>query len=111
MARLDDQAEIRRKGARISSSSSLIVRVGPGHVVGGLAWPLEHLALVVGTILVLDFLSHGLDFVYGVRDTDEVAPSDAVQRVTRRTDFAVDLVAPSNATEYFSFVREGCVLG
>lgn len=51
---------------------------------------LEHLSLVVGSVGVLDLLGHGLDLVNGVRDTDQVSPSDSVQRVTSGTHFPVD---------------------
>lgn len=53
---------------------------------------LEHLSLVVWSVLVLDFLGHRLDFVDGVRDTDQISPGYSIQRVTSGTDLSVDYV-------------------
>lgn len=51
---------------------------------------LEHFSLVIGSILVLDLLSHRLDLIDSVRDTDEVSPSDTVERVACGADLTVD---------------------
>jgi hypothetical protein len=51
---------------------------------------LEHLALVVGTVLVLKLLGKGLDLVDGVRDTNKVTPGNAVERVAGGADLTVD---------------------
>ena len=97
MTSLDDQTQVRGKSTTVASTSSLLVGVGSGHVVGELARAHEHLALVVGPILVLDLLGHRLRLVYGVGDTDEIAPGNAVKGVACRADLAVDLVASPDA--------------
>ena len=97
MASLYNQTEVRREGAGVTGTSSLLIRVGRRHVVRELSWALEHLALVVGAVGVLDLLGHGLDLIGGVRDTDEVAPSDTVEGMAGRADLAVDLVAAADA--------------
>ena len=97
MAGLDDQTQVRRECTTVASTSGLLVGVRGGHVVSELARALEHLALVVRAVLVLDLLGQGLDLVSGVRYTYEVAPGDAVKRVTRSADFTVDLVSAANA--------------
>jgi hypothetical protein len=57
---------------------------------------LKHFSLVVGSIRVLDFLGHCLDFIHRVRDTDQVSPCDSIQRVTCRADLPVNY-SPSAA--------------
>lgn len=96
MASLDDQTQVRRKSTSVGSTSGLLVGVRSGHVIRELSRPLEHLTLVVGTVGVLDLLSHGLHLVGGMRNTDKIAPGDAVERVARSTDFAVDSITSSD---------------
>ena len=96
MTGLDHQAQVRRARTAVAGTSSLLIGVRSGHVVRELSGTLEHLSLVVRAVLVLDFLGHGLDFVDGVRDTYEIAPSDAVKRVACGADLTVDLVATAD---------------
>ena len=99
MTSLDDQTQIGRERTAVTSAGSLLVRVRSGHIVGKLARALEHFALVVRTILVLNLLRHGLDLVDGVRDADKIAPGNAVQRMAGGANFTVDLVSSPNATK------------
>lgn len=70
MASLDNKTQVRRQSTTVASTGGLLVGVGWGQVVGKLAGPLEHLALFIWAIRVLDFLSQDLGLVSGVRDTD-----------------------------------------
>ena len=97
MASLDNQTEVGRERTLVASTRSLLVGVGGGHVVGELTRALEHLALVVGAVLVLDLLGHGLGLIDGVGHTDQIAPGNAVERVAGRADLAVYLVSPPDA--------------
>ena len=97
MTSLDDQTQVGRERTAVTSAGSLLVRVRSGHIVGELARALEHFALVVRTILVLNLLRHGLDLVDGVRDTDKIAPGNAVERVAGSANLAVHLVSSPNA--------------
>lgn len=81
----------------VRSTGSLLVGVRRGHVIRELARALEHLAFVVGTIGVLDLLGHRLDLIRGVRDTDQITPGDAVERVARGADLLVDEVTSPDA--------------
>ena len=99
MAGFDNQAQIRRKGTLVSGTSCLLIGVWRGQVVRKLSGPLEHLSLIVRAVLVFDFLCHGLNFVGSVRDTYEVTPGNAVERMTSGADLAVDLVSTANAKE------------
>ena len=94
---LDDQAKVGRKSTTIAGSGSLLVRVRSGEVVGKLSGALEHLALSVRSVGILDFLSHSADLVHGMGDTNKVAPGNAVKRVAGCADFAVNLVSSSDA--------------
>lgn len=114
---LDDQAEVGRKSTRVPGPGGLFVGVRPREVVGKLAGSLEVGALVVRSILIFDLLGHRcnrrcgqrcrgaeskaltLHLVNGVTDTNEVSPSDPVQRVTSRADLPVDLVAATDPAE------------
>lgn len=102
MPGLADQAKVWGQGTGVSTPSGLLVGVGRGHVVGELAGALEHVAVTVGSVGVLDLLGHRLGLGDSVGDADEVAPGDAVEGVARRADFAVDLVAATDAA------RENC---
>lgn len=57
---LDHERKIGGEGSLVSSSGSLVVRVGGRKVVGELSRSLEHLSVVVGSVGVLVLLSHGL---------------------------------------------------
>lgn len=97
MTSLDDKAEVGGQSTRIAGAGSLLIGVRSGHIVGKLSRSLEHLSLVVGTIRVFDFFRHYPRFVRSVGDTDEVAPSDTIQRVTSGTDLTINLVSSSDA--------------
>ncbi len=97
MASLDDQTEVGRESPSVAGTCGLFIRVRRGHVVGELSWTLEHLALIVRAVGVLDLLSHGLALVGRVGDADEIAPGDAVEGMARGADLAVDLVSTANA--------------
>lgn len=97
MTSLDDQAQVRRKCTRISGPCSLLIRVRRRQIIGELSWPLEHLANVVWAVFILDLLGQSFHLVDGVRDADEVAPGNAVEGMASCTDFAIDLVAASDA--------------
>lgn len=66
MASLDNQAQVGGKSTSVGSACGFLVRVRWWHVVRELSRSLEHLALVVRAIGVLNLLGHGLYFVYGV---------------------------------------------
>lgn len=107
MTGLDNQTQVRRKRTTVAGTGSLLVGIRRRHVVGQLAGALEHLTLVVRAVLVLDFFRHALDFIDGMRDTDQVAPGNAVKRVAGRTDLPVDLVAAANAAQTsLDYLRE-----
>ena len=97
MTSLDDQTQVGRERTLVAGTRGLLVRVGSGHVVGKLTGALEHLALVIGAVLVLNLLGHGLGLVDGVGDTNQIAPGNTVQRVTGRANLAVHLVSSPNA--------------
>lgn len=97
MTSFDNQAEVRGKGTAIAGTSSLLIGVRRGEIVGELSWSLEHLSLVVGAILVLDLLGQGLHLIHSVGDADQVAPGNAVQRMAGGTDLTVYLVASADA--------------
>jgi hypothetical protein len=97
VASLDDQAKVGRKSALVRGTGGLLVGVRRRHVIRELARALEHLALVVGAIGVLDLLRQHLDLIRGVRDTDQITPGNAVERVTRGADLLVDEVTSPDA--------------
>ena len=97
VASLDDQTKVGRKGALVRGTGSLLVGVRRGHVIRELARALEHLALVIGAVGVLDLLRQRLDLIHGVRDTDQITPGNAVERVARGADLLVDEVTPPDA--------------
>ena len=99
MASLDHKTEVGWESSSVASTRSFFVGIRTRHVIGEFARTLEHLALVVRPVFILDFLGHALHLVYGVRNTDEVAPGDAVERVTGGADFTVDHVAAAYAVE------------
>lgn len=79
MTGLDDQTQVRRERTTVGSTGSLFIRVRRRHVVRKFSGTLEHLALVVRTVLVLDFLRHGLGLISCMRDPDHITPSDTVK--------------------------------
>ena len=81
----------------VRSTGSLLVGVRRGHVIRELARALEHLAVVIGAVGVLDLLCHRLDLICGVRNTDQITPGDAVERVARGADLLVDKVTSPDA--------------
>jgi hypothetical protein len=97
MTGLDDQAEVRREGALVGGACSLIVGVRTWQVVRELARALEHLALVIGSVGVFDFLCHCFDLIHIVRDTDKVTPGNAVKRMTGSADLLVHQVTSPDA--------------
>jgi hypothetical protein len=52
---------------------------------------LKHFTLVIRTIFNFIFSSDSFGFIVRVRDTNQVAESNIFERVTRSTDFLVDL--------------------
>ena len=97
MTGLDDQAEVRREGALVGGTCSLIVGVRRRQVVRKLARALEHLALVIGSVGVFDFLCHCFGLIRGVGDTNKVTPGNAVKRMTGGADFLVHQVTSPDA--------------
>ena len=93
---LGDERQVGRESTGVTRAGSLLVVVRAREVVRELAGALEHLSLVVRAVLVLDLLGHRLDLGDAVRDTDQVAPRDAVERVAGRAHLAVDLVATAD---------------
>lgn len=51
---LGNERQVRGQTTVVTSTSRLLIGVRSGKVVGKLSWALEHLALVVGSVLVLD---------------------------------------------------------
>jgi len=96
VASLGHERQVGREGTGVAGTGGLLVGVRARHVVGELARALEHRALRVGAVLVLDLLGHRLGLVDRVRDADQVAPRDAVERVAGRAHLAVDLVATAD---------------
>jgi len=117
VAGLDDQTKVGRKRALVRGTGSLLVGVRRGHVIRELARALEHLALVIGTVGVLDLLRQHLDLIRGVRDTDQITPGNAVERVARGADLLVDEVTSPDAVarrsvrgpELFGIRRNGAL--
>lgn len=67
---------------------------------------MEHLAVIIGAIGVLDLLGQCLCLICGVGDADQVAPRDTVERVARGADLLVDEVtSPDTVTRRFVRVR------
>jgi hypothetical protein len=97
VASLDDQAKVRRESALVRGTGGLFVGVRRGHVIRELAWALEHLALVVGAVSILDLLCQRLDLIRGVRHTDQITPGNAVERVARGANLLVDEVTSPDA--------------
>jgi hypothetical protein len=93
---LDHQGKIWGVGSRITGSGLLLVGVRLRHVVRGLSGALEHIANIVRSISVLEFLGHGLDLSLGVRNTDQVAPCNAVERVAGSANLLVNLVTTAD---------------
>lgn len=96
MSGLDDQAEIRRESTTVARTRCLLVRVRSREVVGEFPWALEHLAIVVRAVGVLDLFSHRTRFLGGMRHADQVAPGNAVERMAGSADLAVYLVTSAN---------------
>jgi hypothetical protein len=96
VASLDDQTEVGRERSLVRGTGSLFIGVRRRHVIRELAGALEHLALIIGAVRVLDLLGQYLNLVRGVRDTDQIAPGDAVEGVACSTDLLVDGVTSPN---------------
>ena len=97
MASLDDQTKVGRERALIRGTGSFLIGIRRRHVIRELAWALEHLALVIRAICVLDFLCHRLDLIRRMGDTDQITPGNAVERVARSADLLVDEVTSPDA--------------
>lgn len=97
MSSLDDQAEVRRKGTTVTSASGLLIWIWTGQIVGKFSRALEHLAIVVGTVGIFDFLCQRSCLFDGMGDTDQVAPGNAVEGVTSSTHLAIDLETTADA--------------
>lgn len=109
---LGDQTEIGRKSTGVSGPGSLIVGIRSWHVIRKLSRPLEFLPFVIWTILIFDLLSHGLDLIHCVRNSNEITPGDSIEGMAGRADFAVDLVTSSDAIPQIRgvWVRWDCSL-
>lgn len=70
MTSFDNQTEVRGEGAAVAGTSSLLIGVRRGEVVRELSWSLEHLALVVWAILVLNLLGQSFYLIHSVGDAD-----------------------------------------
>ena len=97
VASLDDQRQVRRIRAVVGKARGLLVGVGRGHVVGGLARALEVLALVVGAVLDVNALGHRLDLRLRVANAHQVAVCDEREAVARGAHLRVHLVAAADA--------------
>lgn len=97
MASFDDQTKVGGERALVGGTGSLFIGIRSRHVIRELARALEHLALVIGAVGVLDLLRQSLDLVRGVRDTDQITPGNAVERVARGADLLVDKVTSPDA--------------
>ena len=96
----DDQTQVGRERALVGGTGGLLIGIRRRHVIRELARALEHLALVIGAIGVLDLLRQYLDLVRGVRDADQITPGNAVERVARGADLLVDEVTSPDAVTY-----------
>lgn len=96
MSSLDNKTQVRGEGTTITRARGLLIRIRRREIVRKLARTLEVLALVIRSIRVFDLFCECARFVRCVRDTDEVAPCDAVERVACCAYFAVDLKASSD---------------
>jgi len=97
MASLDDQTQVRRKCTPVCSTRSLFIRIRWRHIIRKFSRTLEHFALIVRSISVFHLLSHSTRFIYRVRDTDKVSPSDTIEGVACSTDLTIYLVTPTDA--------------
>lgn len=97
VTRLHNQTQVRRESTSIASASSFFIWVRSRHIISKLSWTLKHLSIIIRSILIFNFFCHCASFIGGVGDGNEITPGDTVKRVTCCTDFAVDLVASSNA--------------
>jgi len=97
MSGLDDQAEVRRESTTVARTCGLLVRIRSREIVGELPWTLEHLAIVIRSVGVLDLFGHGTRFISSMRHPDQVAPGNTIERMASSTDLAVYLVTSTNA--------------
>ena len=104
---LGDERQVGRESTGVTRAGSLLVVVRAREVVRELAGALEHLSLVVRAVLVLDLLGHRLDLGDAVRDTDQVAPRDAVERVAGRAHLAVDLGTTADTVDRGPYIDAG----
>ena len=81
----------------VRSASGLLIGVRTWHVIRELARTLEHLALVIGPVGVLDLFCQCLNLIHGMRHTNQVTPSDAVKGVARSADLLIHEVTSPNA--------------
>jgi hypothetical protein len=96
MASFDNQAQVRGEGSSVSSPSGLLIGVWRWHVIRELSGALEHFALSVRPVGILNLLCHCPRLVSGVRDTDKVTPCDAVQRMASSAYLTVNLISSSD---------------
>jgi hypothetical protein len=102
MAGFDNQTKVWRERALVRGTSSLLIRVRWWHIVRELARALEHLALVIGTVGVLNFFGHDLDLVRGVRNTNQITPGNAIKGMARSADLLVnEITSPDAVTRHF----------
>eukprot|EP01136_Pigoraptor_vietnamica_P009267 Opistho-1_new@45585 len=96
--RLDDEAEVRGQCAVVCRACGLFVLIRAREVVRELPWAEKHVALVVGSILDLDFLRKRLRFLLRVRNAHKVAESNALEAVASTAHLLVHLVPATNAS-------------
>ena len=90
-ARLGDRREIRRRRTAVGVGGRLLVGERRREIVVRLARPLEHLALVVRTVLDLVLGRECLDLGIAVAERRQVAEGDQVERMAVRADLRIDL--------------------
>lgn len=93
VAGLDDEGQVRRQGTGVGEARGLFVGVRVGQVVRQLAGALLDDALLVGLVIVLVLLGHGLGLVGGQDGADQSAVGHTVERVAGGADLTVDLEA------------------
>jgi hypothetical protein len=99
MSGLDDQAEVGRERTTVAGACGLLIGVRSGQVVGKLSRALEHLSVIVRSVGVFNFLSQNPCLVGGMRHANQVAPGNAVERVTSSANLAVDQEASTDARQ------------
>mmetsp|Transcript_77568 Transcript_77568/g.225127 ORF Transcript_77568/g.225127 Transcript_77568/m.225127 type:complete len:348 (+) Transcript_77568:15-1058(+) len=95
---LDHQTQIRWVSTTIGGTSSFLVGVRRRDLIIWLTGTLEHFSSLVGSIQDIDFLRHLLDFFGSVGHSNQLTESNVLKRVTRSTNFTVNLESTSKST-------------